>query len=329
MTLNEEKCTSCEQSNVDNITEGINSVILDDKSICANCGKEGNNVNNVCNKCKMVKYCNAACKKKHRHKHKKDCEEHLRRVAELHDRELFKQPPPQEEDCPICFLRMPTLDSGWRYKVCCGKVICSGCSYAPVYDDQGNEVEIEKCAFCRAPISKSIEEAKEREKERVEVNDAEAIYGLGCDYYHGGGNVSQDYTKGLELFHRAGELGCAKAYTNIGCSFDIGRGVKVDKKKANHYLELAAMRGNEIARYNLGANEEQQGNIERALKHYMIAVRSGDNVSLKKIQELHTQGNATKDDYTKALQLYQEYLSEIKSVQRDKAAAADEVYQYY
>ena len=45
---------------------------------------------------KSVKYCNAACKKKHRHKHKKDCEEHLRLAAEhaakLHDEVLFKQP---------------------------------------------------------------------------------------------------------------------------------------------------------------------------------------------------------------------------------------------
>jgi hypothetical protein len=51
-------------------------------SVCANCGKEGDDVNNICNKCKMVKYCNAACKKKHRHKHKKDCEEHVRLTTE-------------------------------------------------------------------------------------------------------------------------------------------------------------------------------------------------------------------------------------------------------
>ena len=58
-------------------------------SICANCGKEGSDVNNICNKCKQVKYCNASCKKKHRHKHKKECEEHIRLAAEqsakLHD----------------------------------------------------------------------------------------------------------------------------------------------------------------------------------------------------------------------------------------------------
>ena len=102
---------------------------------CANCGKEGSNLNS-CNRCKLVKYCNAACKKKHRSKHKKKCD---RRVAEMHDEDLFKQPP-RREDCPICFLRLPTLDTGRRYKSCCGKKICSGCFHAPVYDNNGNKV---------------------------------------------------------------------------------------------------------------------------------------------------------------------------------------------
>jgi len=35
------------------------------------------------------------------------------------------------------------------------------------------------------------------------------------------------------------------------------------------------------------------------------------------------------DDYSKALRLYQDYLSEIKSVQRDKAAAFSSKYRYY
>ena len=45
--------------------------------LCANCGKEGSDVTNTCNKCKSVKYCNAACKKKHRSKHKKACERYV------------------------------------------------------------------------------------------------------------------------------------------------------------------------------------------------------------------------------------------------------------
>ena len=71
------------------------------------------------------------------------------------------------------------------------------------------------------------------------------------------------------------------------------------------------------------------GNINRAIKHYMIAVRRGSGDSLKQIKYLFSNGHATKDDYTKALQSYQEYLAEVKSVQRDKAAAADEEYCYY
>jgi len=134
---------------------------IDNVSICANCGKEGSDVNNICNKCKQVKYCNAACKKKHRHKHKKECEEHVRLVAQnaanLHDIELFKQPPPKE-DCPICFIRSPTLESGTRYKTCCGKFICSGCIHAPVYDNQGQVDNEKKCPFCRTPLPTTVEE---------------------------------------------------------------------------------------------------------------------------------------------------------------------------
>ena len=65
------------------------SIIMSSAAIdkCAACGKEGNsNDMNICNKCKSVKYCNAACKKKHRKKHKKACE---RRVAELYEEKLF------------------------------------------------------------------------------------------------------------------------------------------------------------------------------------------------------------------------------------------------
>ena len=40
-------------------------------------------------------------------------------------------------------------------------------------------------------------------------------------------------------------------------------------------------------------------------------------------------GYATKDDYTAALRAYQAYLAEVKSSQRDKAAAADANYRYY
>ena len=301
-------------------------------SVCANCGKEDSDVNNICNKCKKVKYCNAACKKKHRHKHKKDCEEHIRLAAEqaakLHDEELFKQPPPKE-DCSICFMRMPSIGTGGKYFSCCGKTICSGCMHAPVYDDQGNEVDNKTCPFCRTPSPSTDEEIIARIKKLIEAGDAHAMHNLGYCYRDGMYGFPQDYIKALELYHRAGNLGSAESYNNIGVAYDNGRGVEVDKKKAEHYFELAAMQGDSTARYNLGEMEEKADNMERALKHYMIAVKDGDDDSLKQIQLFYSNGQASKEDYTKALQLYQVYLGEIKSKQRDEAAAAREEYRYY
>ena len=311
----------------------------DTLSVCANCGKEGSSDNmNSCNKCKQVKYCNAVCKKIHKKKHKKDCEEFVRRAAEKHeeelrlaaekhDEELFKQPPPAD-DCPICFIRMPTMQTGRRYKTCCGKRICNGCVYAPVYDNQGNVVDNKTCPFCRTPLATTDDEIIKREKNRVEAEDPMAMHQLGLYYRRGMHGLPQDPEKALELYRRAGDLGNYEAYCTIGLAYENGEGVEVDKKTANHYYELAAMGGDADARCNLGINEAKAGNMDKSLKHFMIAAACGHG-SLDNIKDLYSIGVATKEDYTKALQLYQEYLGEIKSVQRDKAAANYENCRYY
>ena len=61
----------------------------------------------------------------------------------------------------------------------------------------------------------------------------------------------------------------------------------------------------------------------------MIAVGGGNDKSLETIRLMVTIGDATKDDYAKALRAYQSYLDKIKSDHRDKAAAANEDYKYY
>ena len=293
----------------------------DEVAVCANCGKEGSNLN-VCNKCKEATYCNAACKKKQRSKHKKECE---RRVTELHDEALFREPPPEHGECPICFLRLPSMDSGRNYYECCGKMICTGCCYADVYDNHGNIIVEEKCPFCRTPMATSNEEGIKRLEKRMEVGDAYAFFLMG--YYHkiGDCGLPRDSAKALEFWRKAGKFG----YTNIGAAYDIGDGVERDIKMANHYHELAAMEGNVAARYNLGINEEKAGNFDRALKHYMIAVRGGDTDSVKEIQDMYMNGHVAKDHYANALRSHQAYLVEIKSDQRDEAAALGDDYRYY
>ena len=259
---NDEGASKSNDDGVCEVNDMLQNLSTDDKevivSICANCGKEGSDVNNRCNKCKKVKYCNAAFKKKHRHKHKKDCEEHIRQAAEhnakLHDKELFKQPP-LKEDCPICFLVLPLNPTGSRYMSCCGKTVCSGCCHAPLYDNQGNKVDNKKCPFCRTRAPTSDEELATSKRKRVEKDDPIAIYNQGVSYAKGSHGFPQDYKKALELWHRAAELGFTRAFCNIGCAYEYGRGVEVDKKKALHYTELGAMVGDAAARGNLGLLE--------------------------------------------------------------------------
>ena len=249
----------------------------------------------------------------------------------LHDEALFRKPPPLFGDCQICELRMPYLVTGSCYMTCCGKIMCSGCRYASHHDNNGNAVDNNpKCLFCRAPYPSDEKEAIRTFKKRVEAGDARAIYYLGCHYANGTYGLPQDYTKALELWRRAAELGDASAYNNIGYAYDTGEGViTVDIKKAIRRYELGAMRGSSLARDNLGIIEKKAGNMDRALKHYTIAAEGGYEKSLRQIKWLYSNGHATKDDYTKALRLYQMYLSEIKSDQRDQAAAANDKYRYY
>ena len=315
-------------------TEDYLSITDDGLKVCANCGKEGTHLNK-CNKCKAATYCNASCKKKHRSKHKKECERRVaglheeelkrkRREAELHDEQLFKRPPPPKGDCPICMLLLPSLiDTGYKYRSCCGKTICSGCIHAVEKRDV-----VGLCPFCRTPAP-NPDGLVEHFKKRMELGDAHAIYGLGCFHDDGMYGFPQDHVKALELYHRAKELGHALSYYGIGAAYYKGNGVERDEKKAVHYTELAAMRGVVGARHNLGCFDWQAGNMDRALKHFMIAVGFGHTNSLNAIRQMYKDGKATKDDYAKALQEYQANLGEIKSPQRDEAAAFHERYKYY
>ena len=67
-----------------------------------------------------------------------------------------------------------------------------------------------------------------------------------------------------------------------------------DNKKADHYYELAAMRGHVSARLNLGILEFRAGNWDRALKHWLIAAGAGHNGSLQNICQMYKEGNSQK-----------------------------------
>ena len=163
----------------------------------------------------------------------------------------------------------------------------------------------------------------------MKVGDPIAIGKMGSYYRDGKYGFPQDINKALEFWQRAAKLGYTRAFNNIGNTYYNGDGVKVHREKAKHYYELGAMGGDETARCKLGIMEVLADNFDRAVKHFVIAISSGDNGSLETIQKLYSLDLVKKEEYTKALQIYQTYLGGIKSKQRDEAAAADGRNRYY
>ena len=296
----------------------------DDIIVCSNCGTGEESAGDLksCTACKLVKYCNRDCQIAHRPQHKKACK---KRAAELHDEMLFNDPPPREE-CPICMLPLPIAMHEQSFKSCCGKTICDGCIYAMTIEDikKGKKKEeIDICAFCRTLRPSSDDEGMKRLQNLMESGNADAYYQFGGYYAEGMNGMPQDWAKANELLLKAGELGCADAYCRLGYSYDTGLGVEIDKKKAKHYYELAAINGDVIARHNLGCSEYNVGNYHRAYKHYIIAAKAGYRKSLEYVKEGFTKGLVTKDEYASVLRAYHERQTEMKSVARDAALKID------
>jgi TPR repeat protein len=236
----------------------------------------------------------------------------------LFDEELFKQPPPNE-DCPICYLRLPIEGDQSMYQSCCGKMLCGGCDHANTV--AAADTERFKCVFCRTETASSDELHIERLMKRVEANDAQAMVSLGGFYQLGMKGLRQDHAKALELYHKSAKLGNNIAHFALNACYREGGIVEKDTRKATYHGQLAAMAGNVHARYNLGCDEYNAGNMDRAYKHWMISANDGCDLSMKEVQEGYKSGFVTKDDHAKTTRAYGNSIDEMKSDDRDRAAA--------
>ena len=286
----------------------------DTTNMCAFCGIAG--IDNVklkdCSACHLVKYCGVNCQKEHRPKHKKACK---KRAAELRDELLFKQPERScYGDCPICCLPVPLDPSESIFTSCCSKSVCKGCSLAN--QDQEAERRLENmCAFCRTALPKTEEEINERLMKRIEANDPVALCRMGTDRYHEG-----DCRAAFEYWARAAALGNAMANFQLSCLYGNGECVEKDEKKYLHHTEQAAIGGHPNARHNLGCVEEENGRMDRAGKHYIIAAKLGFDDSLNCVKDMYKDGHLRKEDFAAALRGHKAAVDATMSPQREEAA---------
>ena len=151
------------------------------------------------------------------------------------------------------------------------------------------------------------------------MNDPNATFMLGMDYFDGGNGFQQDIDKALELFQRAAELGSIDAHCNLGDIYFNGN--KANYKKGKYRLEIAAMAGHVLARHNLGVLEGKDGNYHRAMKHFLISASAGDDDSVKAVQDGYRNCLVTKDNFEVTLRAHKKSQDEMKSEWRDHAVA--------
>jgi TPR repeat protein len=196
-----------------------------------------------------------------------------------------------------------------QYYSCCGKSICGGCAYS--FCETGN---LDNYPYCKAEISgKTDAENVEDLMKRVEANDADAMYLLGNNYYHGQFGLQQDRGKALELWTQAAALGSSMAHYHLGLYYREGGKLK----KAKFHLEAAAMAGNEVSRYNLGYIEYHSGNSQRALKHWTIAASAGHHKAMNALQIRFKQGSISRATIDATLTAYNNSCVEMRSKARD------------
>ena len=280
---------------------------------CASCGAA--EVDDVklkpCDGCDLVSYCCDDCKEDHRSEHEAKCKE---RAAELREEILFRQPEGTHfGDCPICCLPLPIDHHKSSFYSCCSKYVCKGCSHADEKRQlQDNLPRI--CPFCRHIQPKTKEEIKRNLMKRVKANDPGALTQMGCMRCDEG-----DYEGAFKYFTKAAELGDANAHNNLSIMHMNGEGVEKSEKKELYHLEEAAIGGHPHARHNLGCHEESTGEMDRAVKHWIIAANLGSDHAIQRLKECYKDGYVSKEDFAAALRARHAAVEATKSPQREAA----------
>ena len=153
---------------------------------------------------------------------------------------------------------------------------------------------------------------------RIKANDPVAIRFEGITQYRKG-----DYSSAFKYWSKAVALGDAEAHYRLAYLYQEGLGAEQNEGKKIHHLEEAAIGGYPDARYNLGVEEYDNGNKERAVKHWIIAATQGEDASIKELLKAFKEGFMKKEVLASALYAHKAAVDETKSPQRK---AAEEYY---
>ncbi len=307
--------------------DGTAAAAVEEKLLhCASCGKA--EIDDIklkdCNSCDLVRYCSDDCQQDHKSEHEGECKI---RAAELPDELLFKQPESTHlGDCPICMLPLSGDDESKRMtRPCCCKFVCEGCDHQSAKLAMKERRPYPECPYCREPVptgENMIEVLTRQLRKRAKTNDPEALYQMGHYQYEKG-----DYSGAFKWYTKAAELGHASAHVHLAKLYAQGKGVEKDNGKEIHHLEEAAIGGHPDARHALSLYEFNRANVERAVKHSIIAANLGQEESMQfltrifKVEGIVGRRSISKEDFAAVLRRHYAAVKATKSPEREEAAA--------
>jgi len=137
-----------------------------------------------------------------------------------------------------------------------------------------------------------------------------AIFNLGCILKRGEPGVPKDEKEAVKLFTVGAMNGHAGCANNLGDSYETGRGVEKDLKKAFTWYSLAAGKDVAVAQKSLGVlYKNGEGGIKKnlvlALKYIQKASQSGLAAAHYELGQLYETGESVAADKVEACKLYE------------------------
>jgi uncharacterized protein len=173
-------------------------------------------------------------------------------------------------------------------------------------------VTLPGCGNAREALIPSLERL-------AKTGNAEAIYYLGMAYQTGSG-VPQDYSKALQAFRTAAQLGNPLASYKLGCYF-AGQGaglVSDDPALALKHKLVAAEAGYALAQQDVGILYARSGNVPVGLAWLEKSAAQGWSGGLMALASVYNGANGVERDPAKTAAYFRLFLA--RSAPDDKQA---------
>lgn len=108
-----------------------------------------------------------------------------------------------------------------------------------------------------------------------------------AEIYEGEHATSMNKLKTLFYFIRGTEIGSADACAGIA-AFYGDNFLPRPAKEEYLFLRMGALRGDIVARHNIGQVEYDKGNYELSVRHWKIAAEAGSQPSLNELRSIFT-----------------------------------------